>query len=173
MGLTCTWDTYGNTPILQPASRCPSPETANWCADSALTQRKSAIRWITSATSCSTWDFLWESPNWYYPAFKLSLETEYNMEWLQANSELLKGFWQKLEEEWARQKRNSLSAGQNPKASAWRPKATQANSVRSNCNYSDGQWACWLNSLTRLLSANASGEKILSIHAPRRPRVLS
>lgn len=31
--------------------------------------------WITAATSCSTWGLLWESPNWYYPAFKLSLGT--------------------------------------------------------------------------------------------------
>lgn len=39
-----------------------------------------------------------ESPTWYYQDLKLSLEIEYNMEWLNAISELLKGFWQKPEE---------------------------------------------------------------------------
>lgn len=50
-----------------------------------------------------------------------------------ANSELLKGFRQKQESKRERQRRNSLTAGQNPK----RPKMTQANSLRSDCSYLD------------------------------------
>lgn len=54
----------------------PKPWHSLWCAKSGLTQKKNAMYWITSATSCSNWEFLWESPNWYYQALKLSLETE-------------------------------------------------------------------------------------------------
>jgi len=158
-------------PSLQPACGCPSPETAGCRADSGLTQRKSATYCITSASSCSTWDFLQESPNWRYPAFKLSLETECNTEWLQDNSELLKGFWQKLERVWERQKRNLLGAGRNPKAFASYPKMTQVNSVRSNGNYSDEAVSRLTELPSQIFKCYCLGGKILSIHAPWRPRV--
>lgn len=127
LGLTCMQDMWEHT-CFAGCLWLPKPWDSLWCADSGLTQWKNAMYWITSATSCSTWEFLWESPNWHYQAFKLSLETEYNMEWLKANSELLKGFWQKLERA-GRQTKKSLIAGQNPKVSAVCLKMTQANSV--------------------------------------------
>lgn len=68
------------------------------------------------------------------PGSKLSLETEYSMMWLKANSELLKGFWQKPERAGGKQKIHSLLA----KTQTHLPlglKMTQANSVGSNCNY--------------------------------------
>lgn len=101
--LTCTQDMWKHTGFAG-CLWLPKPPDSLWCADSGLTQRKNAMYWITSATCCSTWEFLWESPNWYYQAFKLSLETEYNMEWLKANSEILKGFWQTWESREANKK---------------------------------------------------------------------